>query len=54
MKQINGNEIDRACSTNGVRRMHIGYWWESHETIKKAKTYVGYYDNIKMDLRETE
>jgi hypothetical protein len=25
------DEIGRACSTNGRRGMHIGYWWESQK-----------------------
>jgi hypothetical protein len=24
-------EMSRACSTNGQRVMHIGYWWESQK-----------------------
>jgi hypothetical protein len=27
-----GDEMGRACSTNGGRRrMHVGYWWESQK-----------------------
>jgi hypothetical protein len=37
----------------GIRKMHIGFWWENPE----GKTPVGrrtrrWEDNIKMDLRE--
>jgi hypothetical protein len=27
--QVKEDEMGRACSTNGGRGMHIGYWWES-------------------------
>jgi hypothetical protein len=27
--QVKEDEICRTCSTNGGRRMHIEYWWES-------------------------
>jgi hypothetical protein len=34
--------MGRACSTNGKKIMHIGYWWESQkerkETTRKTKT----------------
>jgi hypothetical protein len=29
--QVKEDEMGRACSTNGERGMHIGYWWESQE-----------------------
>jgi hypothetical protein len=25
------DEMDRACSTNGEKEMHVGYWWESQK-----------------------
>jgi hypothetical protein len=27
--QFKEDKVDRACSTNGRRGMHVGYWWES-------------------------
>jgi hypothetical protein len=27
--QVKEDEMGRACSANGARRIHIGYWWES-------------------------
>jgi hypothetical protein len=31
MLQVKKDEMGRACSTHGGRRMHIGFWWESQK-----------------------
>jgi hypothetical protein len=30
-ENIKEDEMCRACSTNGEKGMHIGYWWESQK-----------------------
>jgi hypothetical protein len=29
--QVKEDEMGGACSTNGGRGMHIGFWWESRK-----------------------
>jgi hypothetical protein len=29
--QVKEDVMGRACSTNGGRGMHVGYWWESQK-----------------------
>jgi aryl carrier-like protein len=37
---------------NGVREMHIGYWWKARRKETTRKTKSRWVDNIKMDLLE--
>jgi hypothetical protein len=28
---VKEDEMGRACSTNGGRELHVGYWWENQK-----------------------
>jgi hypothetical protein len=41
----------KACSTNGRRGMHIGYWWKNHKERDHYKPTPRWVDYIKMNLK---
>jgi hypothetical protein len=46
--QVNENEMDRTCSTNGrkrrrIRSLHVGFWWGSQkERVRQEDAYLGW------------